>query len=441
MIKTSVIIPVYNTIEYLAECIDSVLAQTQKEIEIILVDDGSDDGSLEMCQEYAEKYPFITLLRQTHEYQGTARNRGLRIAKGRYIYFMDSDDAIKPDLFAKCYQACEERNLDFVIFDAHGFVYDENDHELVVPEDIWDRTTLGIEDRNYSGAEFWDKFYNDHGLLYVCWLHYIRKDYLLENHLFYEEKTYFEDNDWILRMYIHAQNLYYIPEELHLHRWRRGSNMLGGFTPGLLHGCIRMHDVLLKIYEDYPQKEYRRMSRDVIDLNIERFLRLQEIEPTPEYTDLLDVFIPHLKAQIFNQDLEDDLYSFCERTCINLCEGTKNWPGNPCKELKELLKKAYTRRIFLGDPEARVVIYGTGIVSKRFLNGYSQKYGQPEAKLVFMNTVVSEKSFEGYPVISVDQLKEYQPDAVIIASTKYKDEMIQTVHQILGQDIRYICVN
>ena len=103
MIKTSIIIPVYNTVEYLRECLDSVLNQTQKEIEIILVDDGSDDGSLEICREYADRYPFITLLQQNHLYQGTARNRGLEIAAGKYVYFMDSDDWITPQLLEKCY--------------------------------------------------------------------------------------------------------------------------------------------------------------------------------------------------------------------------------------------------------------------------------------------------------------------------------------------------
>ena len=94
MIRTSVIIPVYNTAEYLRECLDSVLDQKQKDIEIILVDDGSDDGSLEIEEEYAANYPFIRLLRQDHEYQGTARNRGLEIAQGEFVYFMDSDDVM-----------------------------------------------------------------------------------------------------------------------------------------------------------------------------------------------------------------------------------------------------------------------------------------------------------------------------------------------------------
>ena len=140
-IKTSVIIPVYNTAQYLEECIESVLAQTQKEIEIFLIDDGSTDGSLEIIDRYVSDYPFIYKITQQHEYQGTARNRGIRQARGEYIYFMDSDDIAKPQLFETCYELCEREKLDFAIFDSNGFI-DGMDEDYVRPDDIIDRTVL-----------------------------------------------------------------------------------------------------------------------------------------------------------------------------------------------------------------------------------------------------------------------------------------------------------
>ena len=85
MITTSVIIPVYNTAEYLEECIDSVLAQDDGDIEVILVDDGSDDGSLEICERYAADHSCVSLLKQEHLFQGTARNRGLEAANGEFV--------------------------------------------------------------------------------------------------------------------------------------------------------------------------------------------------------------------------------------------------------------------------------------------------------------------------------------------------------------------
>ena len=90
--KVSVIIPVYNTEKYLRECLDSVINQTLKEIEIICVDDGSTDSSLEILKEYANKDNRFTIITQQNLHAGVARNAGLAVAKGEYVSFLDSDD-------------------------------------------------------------------------------------------------------------------------------------------------------------------------------------------------------------------------------------------------------------------------------------------------------------------------------------------------------------
>lgn len=98
-IKTSVIIPIYNTEKYLKECIESVITQTQKEIEIILVDDCSTDQSRKIIEEYTKKYSFVkAIYQEVNLKQGTARNVGVKAALGEYIYFLDSDDYISNTL-------------------------------------------------------------------------------------------------------------------------------------------------------------------------------------------------------------------------------------------------------------------------------------------------------------------------------------------------------
>ena len=97
MIKTSVIIPMYNTQEYIGECLENIFAQTQKEIEIIAVDDGSTDGSLEILKGYQKRHENLIILCQENKKQGAARNAGVRVARGECIYFLDSDDLIKED--------------------------------------------------------------------------------------------------------------------------------------------------------------------------------------------------------------------------------------------------------------------------------------------------------------------------------------------------------
>ena len=114
--KVSVIIPVYNVEQYLRECLDSVVNQTLKEIEIICVDDGSTDSSLEILKEYAEKDNRITVMKQTNLHAGVARNAGLAVARGEYLSFLDSDDWFELNMLEESYKKACEQNADIVIF-------------------------------------------------------------------------------------------------------------------------------------------------------------------------------------------------------------------------------------------------------------------------------------------------------------------------------------
>ena len=114
--KISVIIPVYNVEEYLCQCLESVIKQTLREIEIICIDDGSTDNSLKILQEYAQKDRRITVLKQENLHAGVARNAGLAVAKGEYIHFLDSDDWIDEETYAKLYDLITTTQADFVKF-------------------------------------------------------------------------------------------------------------------------------------------------------------------------------------------------------------------------------------------------------------------------------------------------------------------------------------
>ena len=108
----SVIIPVYNVEKYLGECIDSVLHQTYKELEIILVDDGSKDYSGKICDGYAEKFENITVIHKENAGLGFARNTGLDCIHGKYVTFLDSDDYLKEDTIEMLYDNLKKNQVD-----------------------------------------------------------------------------------------------------------------------------------------------------------------------------------------------------------------------------------------------------------------------------------------------------------------------------------------
>lgn len=127
--KVSVIIPVYNVEEYLRECLDSVVNQTLKEIEIICVDDGSTDSSLEILKEYAKKDNRITVITQQNLHAGVARNAGLAVAKGEYVHFLDSDDWIEKETYSKLYVLVSEKKCNIIKF--RSFCYDNTKKKIV----------------------------------------------------------------------------------------------------------------------------------------------------------------------------------------------------------------------------------------------------------------------------------------------------------------------
>ena len=115
MVKISVVIPVYNTQNYLNECIDSVLNQSFKDFEIICINDGSTDNSLSILSDYEVSDERIKVISQQNRGLGASRNEGLKLAQGEYVLFLDSDDYLTPDALEKLYNQAYANDLDLIL--------------------------------------------------------------------------------------------------------------------------------------------------------------------------------------------------------------------------------------------------------------------------------------------------------------------------------------
>ncbi len=113
--KISIIIPVYNTDQFLPECLQSIISQDLTDIEIILVDDGSTDTCPEIIRSYTEQYRNIIALHQKNQGQGVARNLGLSVANGEYVTFVDSDDVVPGTAYTEMYSLAVENHSDMVV--------------------------------------------------------------------------------------------------------------------------------------------------------------------------------------------------------------------------------------------------------------------------------------------------------------------------------------
>lgn len=113
--KLSIIIPIYNSEPYINKCLDSICAQIHEDWEILLIDDGSKDRSAQICKQYAEQYPNVKLISKSNGGVSSARNYGLDLAKGEFIFFLDSDDFVTKE-FKWCMERCIEKNYLFTFF-------------------------------------------------------------------------------------------------------------------------------------------------------------------------------------------------------------------------------------------------------------------------------------------------------------------------------------
>ncbi len=127
----SVIIAAYNAEKWVRQCLDSVLAQTLHEIEIICVDDGSNDATFSILKEYELRDSRVHSIHQEHQSAGAARNHGLSVASGKYLSFLDADDFFEPEMLKDCVQTLEREESDIVIFPASMFYEQSGKRELL----------------------------------------------------------------------------------------------------------------------------------------------------------------------------------------------------------------------------------------------------------------------------------------------------------------------
>lgn len=203
-VQVSIIVPVYNTGQFLSACLDSLIKQSLKNIEVLCVDDGSSDSvTLGILQEYSERYDFVRTIRQTNDGPATARNNGLKHAKGEYIAFIDSDDYISDDYIENLYKCAIKNNVDISI--ANQITCVDDFKHLNIKKSGYEgfgeisTKTLAAEAMVITGAS-WNKLY--------------RKQFLLANDICYLDgmRCIAEDNYFSIIAMVLAHNSFYVAD-------------------------------------------------------------------------------------------------------------------------------------------------------------------------------------------------------------------------------------
>ncbi len=214
MAQISVIVPVYQVEAYLPQCIDSILAQTFTDFELILVDDGSQDRSGAICDEYAGKDNRICVVHTQNRGAAAARNTGLQRASGNYIAFVDGDDRLAENMLGRMYAEILDPSCDLVVCNFL-YVFSEEKNNFSPP-----LQNIAISGREVLAHQ---KNQKNYGLWTVVW-NKLYKRTVLET-LRFPEGKYFEDEFFSDQLYLRCASIRVIPDVLYFYRVRESSTM------------------------------------------------------------------------------------------------------------------------------------------------------------------------------------------------------------------------
>lgn len=204
--KLSIIVPVYNVADYLAKCLDSLLAQDlpQNEYEIIVVNDGSTDNSEQIAQEYANKFVNIILINQENQGLSGARNTGIKQAKGEYIQFVDSDDYLEENVLGGLVKQVEEDDLDVLRFKYQNVRInnDSRKYEIFQP---YKSNSFLFDDYSSDVTEGLNFLSERFGIACYAWAFILKRDNLYD--CIFKPGIYFEDTEWTPRMILKSKRI------------------------------------------------------------------------------------------------------------------------------------------------------------------------------------------------------------------------------------------
>lgn len=243
----SIILPVYNAGVFLENTLLSILNQKFSNFELIIINDGSIDNSKSICEEYAKKDNRIVFINKHNEGICKARNLGISIAKGEFIYFCDHDDILNLELLYDNYHLCKEYNADWIKFGKIEHLY--------IEDSLIKKTESNFEFKVYNNKDMKNKIIELRikGILTYVWDSLFKKSIILDNNIRFDEKFKLgnEDIDFCQR-YINAANLLIVNNKNYYNHYTRlGISASSKFSNEKIDSHIYLANKSLSIYKDY----------------------------------------------------------------------------------------------------------------------------------------------------------------------------------------------
>lgn len=238
MAKISVIIPVYNSEKFLKKCLDSIINQTLNDIEIICIDDGSTDKSLRILNNFADKDNRITIINQKNSGPSAARNKGIEIAKGEYIGFVDSDDWIDLDFYEKLYNSAKKYDADVAVCGIKRLRSCKWKYHLKIEKEEF---TTDIN-KKFVLCDVPDKCY--------VWNKIYKLQKLMEKNINFEQGVYFEDRCFTAEVLVYLKSLVTVPD-VYYNYWTNHNSIVKTKSNKKTHDSKYTKEKMMKFLNDH----------------------------------------------------------------------------------------------------------------------------------------------------------------------------------------------
>ena len=247
--KLSIIVPVYGVEKYIDKCLNTLVKQSLKEIEIIVVNDGTKDNSQKIIDKYVKKYPDkIKSYIKENGGQGSARNYGLKKASGEYIGYVDSDDFVEKDMYKKLYNKAKENNYDIVVCGNYNVSEDYQNKNI---DAFINNYNTDLENIFFGKMAVWNKIY--------------KRDILIKNKLEFKEKVWYEDLAFTLKAIMNSNTFAFIDEPLYDYLIREGSTMNNSNVQRNLEILDAFNDILSYIQHNKKEEYFSKIEFLAID--------------------------------------------------------------------------------------------------------------------------------------------------------------------------------
>lgn len=242
-LEISIIVPVYNVEKYLDHCVDSILAQSFRGFELILVDDGSPDNCGIICDEYVQKDPRVRVIHQKNQGVSAARNNGVAASFGEYVTFVDSDDWVDSRFLARMYEQIEEYEADMCVMHIQKVAHDEEN-----------RNAFGGEARILTSREAIECYCRDYNEKILGPMAKLMRREIALNNPFPEDRSYAEDLATTYRWYHNSDRIVDLSDRLYYYRVREGSAVRSRYSINKL-ANLRTLEEIMEFFEEHDYQE------------------------------------------------------------------------------------------------------------------------------------------------------------------------------------------